>query len=231
MTGNGSDRPAISEGMPTDGGAVTLAGLVLAGGASTRMGAPKPIMPWGDQTFLQAVTSKMRAAGVSPLFVVLGAHFNDAHYHCRSCGALAIYNDRWPLGQFSSLRLGISRVPRSASMFYADDVKRAMVTGVMIALIDQPHIISEVFAEVARVSRKFPDKLVIPSFNERRGHPFVIPRRLLPALMAMPATATARDFLHDHERQQLLVPVSDAGIHFDLDTPEDVLIAKTRYQI
>lgn len=211
---------------------VAVAGLILAGGASVRMGAPKPIMPWGDQTFLQAVSSKMHAAGVAPLFAVLGAHYWEAYAHCRSCGTLPIYNDHWWLGQFSSLLLGVSRIPVTAfAPYYGNAARPVTVTGVMIALIDQPHIMPEVFAEVARVSRKFPGKLVIASFNERRGHPFVVPHRLLPALKAMPTPrATAREFLHAYQAYQLLVPVSDAGIHFDLDTPEDMLIAKTRYQ-
>lgn len=225
------DRLGMADVMVRNG-STSLAGLILAGGASLRMGAPKPIMPWGGQTFLQAVAKKMRDAGVAPLFVVLGAHYHQAQFHCRSCGALAIYNEHWPLGQFSSLRVGIARVPGLHFLpYYGHAAAHAVVTGVMVALIDQPHIIPEVFAEVARVSRKFPDKLVIPSFQGRRGHPFAVPRKLLSTLMGMPATATARDFLRAHAAQQLLVPVSDFGIHFDLDTPEDMLIAKTRYGI
>jgi molybdenum cofactor cytidylyltransferase len=207
----------------------TLAGIILAGGASGRMGSPKAIMPWGANTFLQAVSNKMRQAGVAPIFVILGTHYRQVRSHCRSCGALAIYNHQWQIGQFSSLRLGASRVPRAVLSFNPD--QETLVTGVMLALIDQPHIAFEVFWEVAAVSRKFPEMLILPTFNQRRGHPLVIPRRLLPALMAMPATATTRDFLRAHQACQLLVPVSDAGIHFDIDTVEDLLIAKERYQV
>jgi len=208
-----------------------LAGVILAGGASTRMGAPKAIMPWGNRTFLQAVSDKMRAAGVAPLFVVLGANYREVREHCRSCGALPIHHESWSRGQFSSLRVGVSRAPHFASEFYFGASKPALVTGVMVAFIDQPHIQQEVFCEIAGVSRQFPDKLIIPSCKGRRGHPFIIPCPLWPALKVMPVSATTREFLRTYETEQLLVPVSDDGIHFDLDTPEDLLLAKARYQI
>ena len=204
-----------------------LAGLILAGGASQRMGAPKAIMPWGNETFLQTVCGKMRTTGVTPLFAVFGAHYREAQTHCRSCGALPIHNERWPLGQFSSLQIGVSRVPPARHAASAS----CPMAGVMIALVDQPHIEANVFAEIARMSRLFPDKLIIPSRHGRRGHPFVIPRRLFQALLAMPLYATTRDFLRAHEAQQVLVPVSDEGIHIDLDTPEDLLQARTRFRI
>jgi CTP:molybdopterin cytidylyltransferase MocA len=203
-----------------------LAGLILAGGASQRMGAPKAIMPWGNETFLQAVCQKMRTAGVTPFFAALGAHYREAQTHCRSCEALPIYNERWPLGQFSSLQMGVSRVPPARHAAFVS----CSIAGAMIALVDQPHIEINVFAEIARVSRQFPDKLIVPSRNGRRGHPFVIPRRFFPALLAMPLNATTRDFLRAYEAQQVLVPVADEGIHIDLDTPEDLLQATMRFR-
>jgi molybdenum cofactor cytidylyltransferase len=104
------------------------------------------------------------------------------------------------------------------------------VNGILVALVDQPHIPGEVFNEVAAVSRKLPDKVVIPAFQERRGHPMVIPRELFSAILAAPPASTSREFLAAHLSAQILVPVTDAGIHFDIDTPEDLLLAQQRYQ-
>jgi CTP:molybdopterin cytidylyltransferase MocA len=211
--------------------APALAGLILAGGASTRMGAPKPIMPWGDQTFVQAVIDKMKAIGAAPLIVVLGAHFKEASQHCASLGASPIFHEQWPLGQFSSLQAGVRELSGLLLSAETAEPNRAAISGAMVALVDQPHIDAEVFATVARQSRQFPDRIVIPTCEQRRGHPYVIPRRLFSSLLAMPQTATARDFLLTHAPRQFLTPVADAGIHFDIDTPEDLLLAQARYHM
>ncbi len=201
-----------------------LAGLILAGGASTRMGAPKPIMPWGDKTFLQAIIEKMNVAGVEPVAVVLGAHFTEANEHCRSFGAQPIFHREWALGQFSSLQAGISGL---LNVKIDNEKKRS----VMVALADQPHISSQVFSEVTEVYKNFPDKLIIPTFQERRGHPYVIPADLFSSLLALPASSITRDFLGAHQRLQMLLPVSDSGILFDIDTIEDLFVAIERFGV
>jgi molybdenum cofactor cytidylyltransferase len=203
-----------------------LAGLLLAGGASTRMGAPKPIMPWGDQTFLQAIIEKMKAVEVEPVVVVLGAHFIEANEHCRSFGAAPIFHPQWALGQFSSLQAGIGELSKLLSL---EKIEGEEKRGVMVALVDQPHIASQVFRQVAEVYQRFPDKLIIPTFQDRRGHPYVIPQDLFSSVLAMPASAITRDFLGAHQPLQMLLPVADAGILFDIDTPEDLIIAAERY--
>jgi len=217
-------EPMLEESKPPSG----LAGLILAGGASTRMGASKPIMPWGDQTFLQAVIDKMKAAGVEPVVAVLGAHFGEANEHCRSCGAAPIFHREWALGQFSSLQAGLGELSKLQSSRELDGEKKR---GVMVALVDQPHIASHVFRKVAETYKKFPEKLIIPTFQERRGHPYVIPHDLFSSVLAMPPSAITRDFLGAHQSLQVLLPVADAGILFDIDTPEDLFIAMERFQI
>lgn len=208
-----------------------LAGLILAGGASTRMGAPKPIMPWGDQTFVQAVIDKMKASGAAPIIVVLGAHFKEAEEHCAGLGAAPVFHAQWPLGQFGSLQAGVRELSELLLSAETAEQQSAAISGAMVALVDQPHIDAAVFATIARWSRQFPDKIVIPTCEQRRGHPYVIPRHLFSSLLAMPQTATARDFLLTHEPRHFLTPVADAGIHFDIDTLEDLLLAQARYHM
>jgi CTP:molybdopterin cytidylyltransferase MocA len=207
-----------------------VAGIILAGGASTRMGAPKPIMPWGDQTFVQAIIHKMKAAGVAPVLVVLGAHFREAHDHCLSCGATPSFHQGWSLGQFSSLQAGLSEASKFSLQSDANVQQPATMKSLMVALVDQPHIAFEVFREVVQVAMKFPEKLIIPTFDHRRGHPYVIPANLFSSILAMPPTATMRDFLNAQQSKQMTVPVMDPGILFDIDTPEDLLVAHSRYR-
>lgn len=208
-----------------------VAGVILSGGASTRMGAPKPIMPWGDQTFVQAIIHKMKTAGVAPVIVVLGAHFREAHDHCLSCGATPLFHQDWMRGQFSSLQAGLAAASRLLQQAGAGARPSGVVKSVMVALVDQPHIALDVFREVADAATRFPDMLIIPASDQRRGHPYVIPGDLFPATLAMPCSATTRDFLSAHQSKQMLVPVADSGILFDIDTPEDLLVAHSRYRV
>ena len=62
--------------------------------------------------------------------------------------------------------------------------------------------------------------LVIPSFQERRGHPWLVARPLWPEILALPTSTTPRQFLNAHTGQVEYVP-ADESILLDLDTPED----------
>jgi CTP:molybdopterin cytidylyltransferase MocA len=192
-----------------------LAGIILTVGNSQAMESPLAIMPWGDETFLQAIAAKMRQAEISPLFAVLGVEFWQVRNHCRACDTLALHNEDWALGPFSSLQMAARQAPASAA-------------GVMVARISQPHLRAETYAEVAQAARKFPDRLVLACNQNRRSYPFVIPSGLLPALMAMPQRCSINNFVDQFANRQLLVPVADPFVHDQINSPVDLVLTREK---
>ncbi|RPJ45469.1 MAG: hypothetical protein EHM19_05345, partial [Candidatus Latescibacterota bacterium] len=94
-----------------------IAAIILAAGASSRMGRPKALLPLGGRTCLERVIGTCRGAGLSPIHVVVGSRGGLLAAACASESpgahprATAVWNDRFPEGQVTSLQAGIRSLP------------------------------------------------------------------------------------------------------------------------
>ncbi len=93
--------------------------------------------------------------------------------------------------------------------------------GALIVLGDQPQIRVEIVQDVLIAFRGGKGLLVVPSFHMRRGHPWILARRLWPEVMAFQPPKTMRDFLQTHAEDIHYIEVNTPTILQDLDTPAD----------
>jgi molybdenum cofactor cytidylyltransferase len=91
----------------------------------------------------------------------------------------------------------------------------------LVALGDQPQIQTNVTTLLLDAYQQDRSPLIMPSFQMRRGHPWIIARSLWNAIMAIKPPTTLRDFLHAHSEQIHYVDVGNDTIFRDLDTPGD----------
>jgi molybdenum cofactor cytidylyltransferase len=91
-------------------------------------------------------------------------------------------------------------------------------TGVIIALCDNPLIRSETISRLAEEHRQAPDSIIIPCHDGHRGHPPLLPRRLLDDLET---PLTLRDLLRDNQELIHGLELPDDGVLIDMDTPDD----------
>ncbi len=189
-----------------------IAGVVLAGGRSARMGRPKATLPWGDGTFVAAVLRTLSNAGASPLLVVCGAHATETARALPAELDVSLVSNPAPArGQLSSLQVAL----------------RALgdVDGAIVSLVDHPAVRAETVSALLDAVR--PDRIVVPRHQGRRGHPVVFGSELFAELCATPHEAGARAVVRADPARVLELDVDDAGIHVDIDTPDD-LAAATR---
>jgi molybdenum cofactor cytidylyltransferase len=198
--------------MAESASALPIAAVVAAAGRSTRMGQPKQILPWGHSTVLATTVTNLMAAGAAPVICVVG-HMADAiQATLDGTGARVLRNQDYLAGEMlSSYRAGVAVLSQ-------DDMAYA---GTLLALGDQPHISVAVLAQVVDRARQTPDALVIPSHKMRRGHPFYLPRRLWPELLALGEDESLRTLLRRHEALIRYVDVETDAILRDIDTPAD----------
>jgi molybdenum cofactor cytidylyltransferase len=186
-----------------------LGAVVLAAGRSTRMGQPKQLLQWGQWTVIEQVVDTLRLAGVGETVVVTGAVHEQVEAALRSKGVKTVYNPDYAAAEMlTSLKVGL----------------RALSSGVEAALVvlgDQPGSEPDAARAVADAFRKQQARLVVPSYQMRRGHPWLLARSLWPDLLALPQEKTLRDFLNENSREILYVEVNSPAILKDLDTPED----------
>lgn len=191
-----------------------IPGVVLAGGASSRMqGRPKALLPAGPGrgTFLERIVSTLRVGGVDDVVIVTG------HHHDAIVGLTALLrpmvrvvrNPRPERGQLSSL-LAALRV-----------VDHPGVRAMLVTLVDLPLISAATVQAVLDAHRRTGAPLVRPGRAGRHGHPVVFDRGLFGELRRADPARGAKPVVRAHEPEGCVVAVDDPGAFTDVDTPED----------
>ena len=97
---------------------------------------------------------------------------------------------------------------------------RGRIGAALIGLGDQPQVREETVRCICAAFVRTQSPLVVPSFQNRRGHPWLVSRLLWPEILALPTSTTARQFISNHTGQVEYIS-ADRSILQDLDTPED----------
>lgn len=200
---------------------MTTAAILLAAGASRRMGEPKPLLRWGDSTLLAWEIAELMRSQVDDIIVVLGA---DAEAVRRSLGKdarLVVFNQRWPHGRAGSLA-------RGARALLMDPAARP--ESVLIMNVDQPTR-ADIIDRLLDALRRGGAEAVQPSYQGKAGHPVVVRASLLPELAkASEATLGLRGVLDAHP--PLLVEMDDEPVvRLDLDTPDTLEEARRLLEV
>lgn len=190
-----------------------IAGIVLAAGASTRMGRPKAALPLGapGDTVVRRVVSALLDAGLSRVAVVSGAHPDAVREALDAIDprVCLVHNASWPAGQLSSLLCGLDAV---------DDPE---LDAVAMNLVDVPLVSAATIRLLIERWRETGAPVVRPARGDTHGHPVLFDRRLFAELRAADVSRGAKPVVHAHAGALLNVPVEDEGAFLDLDTPAD----------
>lgn len=185
-------------------GSPSVAGLILAAGESRRMGFPKALLPYRENTFLDTLCG-LFAARCSTVIVVVGAHAGEIRAASKGRASF-VENPHYRSGQTSSMQCGLRFVPPEAD-------------GVLFTLVDHPAVAPGTIDELLRHTGK-DARVTVPRYNGRRGHPIWFSRELIPEFLALPEDGAARDVVRSHVLETEFVDVDDAGIVADIDDPE-----------
>jgi molybdenum cofactor cytidylyltransferase len=184
---------------------IPSAAIILAAGASTRMGRPKALLEIDGETFLDRLIRVFAAAGVMPV-VVLGHDAGVIAAGCqRAAEALLALNPHPELGQLSSLQCGLRAAPAHAELLFFTPVDSPGVRVTTVLRLRQE------WAERGR------PPVVTPRFAGRNGHPVGIHPSMAGEILNAPSGATARGVLAQHQSETLRVEVDDPAVLWDLD--------------
>ena len=184
--------------------------VVLAAGASRRMGTPKMVLPWGNRTVIGQVVSVLEDSGVDEILVVTGGAESEVQQALQPHRVHLVKNEGFMLGDMlSSVQTGLTAALDGSAQ------------AALIVLGDQPQIQAEVVKALLLRWQITGSAIIIPSTQMRRGHPMLLARSLWQEVLDLPLAGTLRDFLRLRNDWIDYLPVESDSILQDLDTPED----------
>ncbi len=190
-----------------------LLGVVIPGaGASSRMGRPKLLLPWGGTTIIGHLMEQWQVLAAAQIAIVLRPDDRELKVELDHLSFLPqdrIENPQPERGMFSSI-LCAARWPGW----------RKEISSWAVVLGDQPHLRLETLRALLEFSVQNPGAICQPAFNGHPGHPVILPRGVFAELKHSRAE-TLKDFLKPFAGRCVQCPVADAGLLLDLDRPED----------
>jgi molybdenum cofactor cytidylyltransferase len=194
-----------------------VSAIILAAGESKRMGQPKMLLPWQGTCVLGHIISILKKAGLEDILVITGAARGEVQAVATANHVKCVFNPDYAVGEMlSSIQIGLRDLARPAQ-----PTQECYSTAALICLGDQPQILESSVRAVLREYTENEALLIVPSYQMRRGHPWLVARRLWDELLALKPPRSAREFLKEHATLIKYVELDTPSVILDLDTLED----------
>ena len=192
------------------------AGILLAAGASSRMGYPKALIDWGGIPLLNWEINQMKNSGISNIVVVLGNKEDLIKESLGFAKKYCVVNPNWEKGRATSVITGIKKL-------ICDDI--TSLESIIIQNVDQPTR-PEIICRLLKELTKSDSKIVQPSYQGHGGHPLALSSDLIPSLLKLKdENQGIREIMCKFPSLQ--IPMNDEPIiRLDLNTTETIEPAK-----
>lgn len=186
--------------------------IILAAGASTRLGQPKQNLKFQDKTLLQRTVEIAVASTCRPVIVVVGANA-DHILPIENCDL--IYNANWEEGMASSIRIAMTEI-----------VKNKAIDNVVIMLCDQPFVSTALIDSMVQKRIETDKPIIACTYSDTIGVPALFNRSLFEELLLLKGNEGAKSIFKTHTEQIVTIPFPEGSI--DIDTLDDYENLKDR---
>lgn len=190
----------------------SIAVVVLAAGASTRMGQPKQLLDWGGKPLVRHVVDQVLGGqdGILPhrVIVVLGSHADQVRAALEGSDVRLVVNAEWERGLSASLCAGLAAVP-------------ADVAAVVFVHADQPNVTPQLLAALATRFHETGAPIVVPVYHGQRSTPTLFARELFDELAHVSGDEGGRSLIFKHADRVAVVEADDPHTLADIDTIQD----------
>lgn len=183
--------------------------VILAAGASTRMGIPKQLLRYQEQSLIRRLVEMAIASVCHPIIVVLGANAERIQPEIKPLDIQLIENHYWTAGMGTSVRVGMEALK-------ADNLD---VEAVVLMVCDQPLVSTQLINQLVDNHRATGRSIVASEYTGILGVPALFHRTLFPELTALKGDVGARQVIKQRGLEAFGIPFPEGVI--DLDTPGD----------
>jgi molybdenum cofactor cytidylyltransferase len=184
-----------------------ISAILLAAGRSRRMGAFKPLLPFGDRTVIECCLSNLQTAGVEDIVIVLGHRAEDIRAQLKNLAVTFAINPDPDSEMSASIACGVAAVSSSAK-------------GLIIAPVDHPAVPGQTIGILIDEWRRGA-RLVQPEHEGRGGHPVLVDLAYRIELLGLDPESGLRALFAAHRSEVRRVRVSSPFVARDMDTWED----------
>jgi molybdenum cofactor cytidylyltransferase len=181
--------------------------ILLAAGQSSRMGAFKPLLPFGNKTVIECCIDYLRQGGVDRIVVVLGHRADEVRKRLENQNVSFAFNPDPNSEMGASIAAGIQQLPGSAK-------------ATLIALTDHPAVPATVVKTLIEEWTKG-TRIVIPTWQNRGGHPVLVDLSFKPELLSLSSSGGLRALFKNHATSVQRIEVDSPFIARDMDTWDD----------
>ena len=199
-------KPGIAESVDAQS---KIGVVILAAGASLRMGRPKQVLPYRGQTLIRRAVGTALASACHPVVVVIGAHAELMKKELECLPVSVVDNSEWNKGISSSIRIGVQTLAASGGE----------VDGAVIMLCDQPFVTVGVVNALVETRRKTGKMIVASAYGEARGVPALFSKELFGEITALKGNEGAKQVIANHDDDVATVCFPEGAV--DVDTPEE----------
>ena len=191
-----------------------VAAVLLAAGASTRMGTAKQLLPVRGKPAIRLCVEALQAGGLHHPLVVLGSRREECEAALAGLSVTFAVNDDPKSDMAKSVRIGLRAATPTA-------------TGILVCLCDHPLVAPSTYREVSTAHLHSAEEIIIPVYKGRRGHPTLFPSSLLEEIYA---GLTMRDIIQRNGDRVTHLALDDEGILLDMDTVQDYARLRARVE-
>ncbi|MYA72210.1 nucleotidyltransferase family protein [Candidatus Poribacteria bacterium] len=185
-----------------------VTGILLAAGLSTRMGEPKQLLPFGDNTIVETAVDNMLGANFDEVIVVVGHHASEVEKQLGTRPIKTVFNPNYREGMLTSAQIGIRALEASDAF--------------ALMLVDQPFITSTLIDQVVDAYQRTEKGIALPSYNYKRGHPVIFDQKYAIDILALtPESDGVRTLFKKYGDDIHYVTVDTDSVLRDIDYRED----------
>jgi molybdenum cofactor cytidylyltransferase len=192
-----------------DDAKVRSVAIILAAGASTRMGQSKQLLKVGNESLLHRTIQTAVNSTIERALVVLGSNEHQHREEIADISVPVIYNEDWKRGMGSSLRFGVRFIEQKFPSWET----------VVIMVCDQPLLTSNHLKKLVDTFRAEKKPIVASFYSGQPGVPVLFGRSMSEKLLGINDDAGAKSIIKNNPESSYFLDFPEGGI--DLDTPED----------